>query len=97
MGWRRPDASEGVENRRAQVPRQVIGLVESALPLFPPMQWDWDDEVGSGEQVHPRIPHQGCQGAAQRTSSVVFEGVNDRPQGVLVSPNTEQVQSGDVF
>ncbi len=89
---RRPDSSEDVENRRAQVTRKVLGLVESSLPLFPPVQWDRDDEIGSAEQVSSGVSHQVRQRPAQRTPTVVFEGVDDRSQCVLIWADTQEGQ-----
>ena len=69
-----------------EVAGEVGRLVESPLETAEGVERDRNDEVGAGKQSVRPVAHQACQGARQRTASVVLQGLDGGPQRALVAP-----------
>ena len=84
---RRPDAPQGVDDRQADVAREVGRLIEPALAPPRRVQRDWDRGIGSAQHVRSSRLHQHPELRRQRPPAVVLERVNDRPQRAIVRTN----------
>jgi hypothetical protein len=72
-----PDAPNRPAHGQPQVPRQVLRLIEASMHHPPGMQRHRDHRIRVDQNVGSGLPHQSGQRSRQRSTTVVFEGVND--------------------
>ena len=84
---RRPDTTERVHDRKPDMPGEIGGLIEAALPPPRRVQRHWHDDLGASEDHGAANLHQLAQPSCQRPAAVVLERVNDRPQRAVVRPD----------
>jgi hypothetical protein len=68
-------APERPPDRQAQLPRQIVRLVEPAPETPPRMQRHRHDRVRAGQQFGARQPQPGAQRPRQRATTAVLEDV----------------------
>ena len=86
-GLRRPvpRPAQDAPHRRPHMPRQVIGLIEAALPGAPWMKRYRHHGIGVPEQFLCRIDHQRRERRGQQSTVTVLERVQDEPERALVA------------
>ena len=72
------------DDRQAEVPREIGGLIESALAAARRVQRHRHDAGGAGEHVGAALAHQRAERPRQRSPSVVLQRVDDRAQRAVV-------------
>jgi hypothetical protein len=79
-------ASQDGPDWKAEVPREIVCLVEAPTERAAPGQGNRDQRVGAVEHLVAGLAHQASQRAGERTSAFVFEGVDDLPKRSVVLP-----------
>jgi hypothetical protein len=77
--------SECRPHRRAEVPRQIVGLIEAPLPGAPRMQGYGNDGVGLGQPFDACLCHQPRERPRQQPPLFVLERLDDSAQRAVVS------------
>jgi hypothetical protein len=82
-----PCSRQRINKRQFKVTGQLAGLVEASVILPAPVERNGHDMVGAFQQVHSSEAHQISERPCQRTSSVVFQSMNDfsKRAGVLAN------------
>ena len=78
---------QGLDDRRAKVPCDLVRLIEASLMLAAPMQRHGHDAVGMLEQLASAPAHAFGKRSRQRESARVFQRVNDLSKGPFVFAN----------
>jgi hypothetical protein len=84
---RSTNATKCRDERDADIPREIFGLIESALAPSRRMKRNGNDKVSFGQHIGASCPHQSTKGLGQRSTAVVLQRVNDRAQCPVVSPD----------
>ena len=80
-------ASQCRDEREADVPREIFGLVESALAPPRRMERNGNGKISLKQHIGATHFHQRAKWPGQRSTAVVLEGLNDRAQCPVVSPD----------
>lgn len=84
---RSTNAPQGGDERQADGARKIFCLIESALAPSGRMKRNGDGKIGLGQHIGTAYLHQRAKRLCQRSTTVVLEGVNDRAQRAVVSPD----------
>lgn len=79
--------AERVQDRRAEVSRDLTRLIEASLIFTAPMQWDRHNAVDLLYQLSSALPHARSKRTRQRVPARILEGMNDLSQRPLVLSN----------
>jgi hypothetical protein len=64
--------------------REIVGLIEAALTLAPPMKRHRHNRVSACEHVAAMLAHQPAERRGEHATTVVFQRVNDFPKRPIV-------------
>jgi len=81
---RDPDALQGVHNGKAQVFREVGGLIEASLPPLRRVQRYRNNTGGTRDDIVTATAHQFGQRPRQRAASFVLQGMDDGAKRTIV-------------
>jgi hypothetical protein len=81
-----PRSPQDGPDREAEVPREIVCLVEASTGRPPPRQGNWDHRVRSVEHLAAGLAHQASQRVGKRPTAFVLEGVDDVPKRSIVPP-----------
>ncbi len=83
---RRPVAtsSQDAPHRQPEMPREIVGLIESASHAAPWMERHGHDSISAGQEIHARLAHGRGQARRQHAPAFVLEHVNDPAQRTVV-------------
>jgi len=84
---RSTNAPECRDEREADGPREILGLIESALAPSRRMKRNGNRKISLAQHIGAACLHQRAKRPGQRSTAVVLEGVNDRAQRPVVSPD----------
>ena len=76
--------AERFHDRRSQMARDFVCLVESAVVFASPMKRDRHDAIHVLQEISATLAHPFCQWPRQRNTAGVLQGMNDLAQCALV-------------
>jgi hypothetical protein len=78
-------APERVDDRPVETSGEIRGLIEAARETTPCVKRYWHHAAGIRQQVGSSLVHQGAQPDRERSTSFVFESVDDLPKRTVVA------------
>jgi hypothetical protein len=83
--WRRVlGAPKCNEYRQPEPAREIVGLIEPALPQAPSMQRHGDNGICPGKDIGSTVSHHLRESSSDSSTAVVFQCVEDFPERALV-------------
>jgi hypothetical protein len=67
------------------MPREIVGLIESASHAAPGMERHGHDSIRAGQEIRARLAHGRGQARCQHAPAFVLEHVNDPAQRTVVA------------
>jgi hypothetical protein len=83
-----PASTQRPPHRQTELARQIVGLIESALPDADGMERHGHHRVRTREYIAAGFTHEPAERLGEQPAAFVFEGVNDAPQRAVVDPGT---------
>lgn len=79
------DAPQDAPDRKPDLAREVVSLVETALKRAHRMQRDGNHRIRARQEIGARVAQQRAQRTCQYAASVVLECMDDPPQRAVVA------------